>query len=232
LSEKPLGAVPGTSAVSFLSKAAQNSAGRWPMPVPIDHAGEDIGVLSCDPLQNYAWSIPAPRLLQPKAFPMTTPAPDTAASDSASTPKAKAPKKPAARKRRPGSVAKKGPKPAAKGVSKSDEVRRLAAATKAKGENPRPSVIVATLAKRGIDVAAAQVSIVLKKMGFRPLRKTRKQAARGRAAAGTPNPGAQRTSAADSISVEDLIAAKKAVASLGGSERAVEAIQALKRLEG
>ena len=162
---------------------------------------------------------------------MNTPAPHTAATDSATTPNANAPQKPPPANKRPGVVAKKAPKPA-KGVSKSDEVRRLAAATKAKGENPRPSVIVATLAKRGIDVAAAQVSIVLKKMGFRPLRKTRKQAARGRAAAGTPNTGAQRTSAANPISVEDLIAAKKAIASLGGSERAVEAIQALKRLEG
>jgi len=31
---------------------------------------------------------------------------------------------------------------------------------------------------------------------------------------------------------DDLLAAKKAVASLGGAERALEAIQALKRLDG
>ena len=34
------------------------------------------------------------------------------------------------------------------------------------------------------------------------------------------------------VSIDDLLAAKKAVASLGGSDRAVEAIKALRRLEG
>ena len=115
-------------------------------------------------------------------------------------------------------------------ISKSDEVRKLAAATKAKGEKPRPSVIVATLAKQGIHVAAAQVSIVLKKMGFRPLSKRRKKGP----AAGGPKAGTQKASqgAAAAVSVDDLLTAKKAVASLGGSERALEAIQALRRLEG
>ena len=71
-------------------------------------------------------------------------------ADTPTTPAAPATSKPA---KKP--VATKAPKaakkPAAKGVSKSDEVRKLAAATKAKGEKPRPSVIVATLAKQGVE---------------------------------------------------------------------------------
>jgi len=150
-------------------------------------------------------------------------------ADTPTTPAAPATSKPA---KKP--VATKAPKaakkPAAKGVSKSDEVRRLAAATKADGEKPRPSVIVATLAKQGIHVAAAQVSIVLKKMGFRPLSKRRKKGA----AEGGPKAGTKKASqaAAAAVSIDDLLAAKKAVASLGGSERALEAIQAVKRLDG
>ena len=150
-------------------------------------------------------------------------------ADTPTTPAAPATSKPA---KKP--VATKAPKaakkPAAKGVSKSDEVRKLAAATKAKGEKPRPSVIVATLAKQGIHVAAAQVSIVLKKMGFRPLSKRRKKgAAEGGRKAGTKKAS---QAAAAAVSIDDLLAAKKAVASLGGAERALEAIQALKRLDG
>jgi len=39
-------------------------------------------------------------------------------------------------------------------------------------------------------------------------------------------------SAAGAVSIDDLLAAKQAVAVLGGSERAMEAIQALRRLDG
>jgi hypothetical protein len=103
---------------------------------------------------------------------------------------------------------------------------------KAKGTKPRPSVIVAELGGRGIKVAAAQVSFVLKSMGFRPLRKRRKKGGDVAAAAGTPKAATKKTVGTGAVSIEDLLAAKKAVASLGGSERALEAIQALKRLEG
>ena len=157
-------------------------------------------------------------------------------ADTPTTPAAPATPKPAKKPvatKAPAQVANKpatAKKPAAKGVSKSDEVRKLAAATKAKGEKPRPSVIVATLAKQGIHVAAAQVSIVLKKMGFRPLSKRRKKgAAEGGRKAGTKKAS---QAAAAAVSIDDLLAAKKAVASLGGAERALEAIQALKRLDG
>ena len=59
------------------------------------------------------------------------------------------------------------------GTNKSEEIRKLARTMKEKGEKPRPVMIVAALKKQGIAVAPAQVSIVLKKMGFKP-RKRRK----------------------------------------------------------
>jgi hypothetical protein len=153
----------------------------------------------------------------------------------AATPKAPA-KKPGTKKQPPKPAAKKAAKPskkpAAVDINKSDEIRKVAAAMKAKGTKPRPSVIVAELGGRGIKVAAAQVSFVLKSMGFRPLRKRRKKGGEGAAAAGTPKDATKKAAAAGAVSIDDLLAAKKAVVSLGGSDRAVEAIKALRRLEG
>ena len=102
---------------------------------------------------------------------------------------------------------------------------------KDKGTKPRPSVIVAELGAKGINVAAAQVSIVLKKMGFRPLRKRGKKVAAEEAPKAVAGKVAAKGTAG-AVSIDDLLAAKKAVATLGGSERAVEAIKALRRLEG
>ena len=162
--------------------------------------------------------------------PATPNAETTAAPNAKATkPKAKPSKNPVAQK-----PAKPSKKPAAGDINKSDEIRKLAAAMKAKGTKPRPSVIVAELGAKGIKVAAAQVSIVLKKMGFRPLRKRGKKVAAG-AAAGTPKAAAGKVAAkgtAGAVSIDDLLAAKKAVVALGGSDRAVEAIKALRRLEG
>jgi hypothetical protein len=114
----------------------------------------------------------------------------------------------------------------AKDLNKSEEIRKLAKVMKEKGEKPRPVVIVATLKKQGIDVSSPQVSMVLKRMGFRP---------RKRRPNGSPSePAATRTSAIvrkSTISVEDLITAKKVVAQLGGTDRALAAIAALKRFE-
>ena len=158
-----------------------------------------------------------------------TPSAETGAAPKAKAtrPKAKPAKTPAAKK-----AAKPSKKPAAVDINKSDEIRKVAAAMKAKGTKPRPSVIVAELGGRGIKVAAAQVSFVLKSMGFRPLRKRRKKGGEGAAAAGTPKAATKKAVGTGSVSIDDLLAAKKAVASLGGSERALEAIKALKRLEG
>jgi hypothetical protein len=138
------------------------------------------------------------------------------------------------------SQTKKAEKPMAKtssrksgGVNKSAEIRKVAAAMKSKGVKPRPSVIVAELKAKGVAVAPAQVSTILKKMGFRPLHKRKK---RGAPAAGgasakvakSPSKAAPKSS---SISVDDLIAAKKMAGSLGGTEKALAALSALKRFE-
>ena len=104
-----------------------------------------------------------------------------------------------------------------KSVNKSDEIRKLAAAMKERGEKPRPVVIVATLKKQGVVVSSPQVSMVLKRMGL-PGR--RRQAAGGVVAA-----------KGGAISVDDLLAAKKLASHFGGTARALAALEALQRFE-
>ena len=70
------------------------------------------------------------------------------------------------------------------------------------------------------------MSFALKSMGLRPLRKRKEGAPKAVVGKVGPKP------AAGAVSIDDLLAAKKAVVALGGSERALEAIQALRRLEG
>jgi hypothetical protein len=117
----------------------------------------------------------------------------------------------------------------AKDVNKSEEIRTLARSMQEKGEKPRPVVIIAALKKQGIVVSSPQVSMVLKRMGFRP-RKRRKNGS----AKETVGVAVVRKSAAGrsgSISIEELLTAKKVVAQLGGTDRALAAIAALKRFE-
>lgn len=157
-----------------------------------------------------------------------------ASSTENETPKALAPKaKPKSAKKASVMKKKGGKKPAKKAAggggasSKSDEIRRVATFMHGRGEKPRPSLIVKELKQNGIDVAPAQVSLLLKKMGFRPLRKRKggKRAAVARAA--TTKPAASSTA----VSLEDLLAAKKASATLGGTSKAIAALQALKKFE-
>ena len=112
-------------------------------------------------------------------------------------------------------------KSAAKDVNKSEEIRKAARAMKERGEKPRPVVIIATLKKQGITVSSPQVSMVLKRMGFRP----RKRRSSEQVAATGQKLGKR------AISIDDLIEAKKVVASFGGLDRALAVIQALRRLE-
>ena len=114
-------------------------------------------------------------------------------------------------------------------VNKSEEIRKLATAMKAKGEKPRPVTIIAVLKKQGVEVSSPQVSMVLKRMGFRP-RKRRKSGSLA-AAVAVANKGSKAGKSKAKISVEDLVAAKKAVSRLGGLDRAVAAIEALRQLE-
>jgi hypothetical protein len=132
---------------------------------------------------------------------------------------------------------KKSPKPAAKEKvagkkaepmsSKADLIRKVAGVLKAKGEVVRPKTIVEILKKEGVDVAPAQVSMTLKAAGYRPLRKRRK-GKKARSDIQAPSRGKKP----DAVTVDDLIAAKKVVQQLGGAERALKAIAALKRFEG
>jgi hypothetical protein len=69
-------------------------------------------------------------------------------------------------------------KKTAKDVNKSAEIRKAATSLKEKGEKPRPVVIIAALKKQGIEVSSPQVSMVLKRMGFRPRKRPRREARR------------------------------------------------------
>jgi hypothetical protein len=124
-------------------------------------------------------------------------------------------------------VEKATEKKPAKEINKSEEIRKIATAMKAKGEKPRPVAIIAILKKQGVVVSSPQVSMVLKRMGFRP-RKRRKTGDLA-AVAAAASKGAKAKS---KISVEDLVAAKKAVGRLGGLDRAIAALEALRQFEG
>lgn len=116
-------------------------------------------------------------------------------------------------------------KPAKSEVNKSAEIRKVAAGMKAKGEKPRPVVIIDVLKKQGIEVSSPQVSMVLKKMGFRP-RKRRKS---GGAAVKSQSSAVRKST---KVTVDELVKAQKVVASMGGIERALAAIQALRGFQG
>ncbi|MBU6308629.1 MAG: hypothetical protein KJS77_02660 [Planctomycetes bacterium] len=119
-------------------------------------------------------------------------------------------------------------KPAAD-INKSAEIRKVATAMKASGEKPRPVTIIATLKKHGVTVSSPQVSMVLKRMGFKP--RKRRKAGSLAAAVAVANKANKTGKSKTKISVEDLVAAKKAVGRLGGLDRAVAAIEALRQFE-
>jgi transposase len=116
-------------------------------------------------------------------------------------------------------------KPAAKELNKSAEIRKVATAMKAKGEKPRPVVIIEMLEKQGVTVSSPQVSMVLKKMGFRPRRRRK----------GPPNEAKARGSATKKtvkVKVEDLVKAKRIATQMGGVDKALAFLNALKDFEG
>jgi len=71
--------------------------------------------------------------------------------------------------------------------------------------------------------------MVLKRMGFKP--RKRRKAGSLVAAVAAANKANKSGKAKTKISVEDLVAAKKAVGRLGGLDRAVAAIEALRQFE-
>jgi hypothetical protein len=108
-------------------------------------------------------------------------------------------------------------------INKSDEIRKVANGMKAKSEKPRPVVIIDILKKQGIVVSSPQVSMVLKRMGFRP-RKRRKS---GDVAA-AKSAAIKTNTKATKVTIQDLVRAQKVAAQMGGIEKALAALQALK----
>jgi len=100
--------------------------------------------------------------------------------------------------------------------SKADAIRKAAATLKAKGEKPRPTVIKAMLAKEGITVAPAQVSMTLKAAGYSPLRK------RGSAA----------KSSDAAVTLDEMLEAKQLGERFGGVERLLKVVEGLKHFQG
>jgi hypothetical protein len=116
-------------------------------------------------------------------------------------------------------------------VNKSEEIRKVARAMKDKGQKPRPVTIIAILEKQGVEVSSPQVSMVLKRMGFRPRKRSKAARAGGaKAAAGMAVKSAARVKGGP-LSVDDLLAAKKLVGHFGDSTRAIAAIEALQKFE-
>lgn len=116
-------------------------------------------------------------------------------------------------------------KAAKKDINKSAEIRKVATAMKEKGQKPRPVTIIEILKKQGITVSSPQVSMVLKGMGFRPRRRrTSSEVAAKRAA-----PAGKKTS---KVKVEDLVKAKKIASQMGGVDKALAVLAALKDFEG
>lgn len=116
-------------------------------------------------------------------------------------------------------------------VNKSEAIRAEGRAILDAGGQPRPSEIVRSLAARGIDVAPAMVSTVLKKMGVQR-RARRTSASAGRQAAQTREASPRREPAvsAESFTVDQLITAKKFVETVGSPKRAMALLDALDRL--
>jgi arginine repressor len=87
------------------------------------------------------------------------------------------------------------------------------------GKKVRPRDVIAMLKEQGITVSSAQVSTTLKAMGMRKVRRGRK-----------PGAVASAASRSDSISINDLVAAKRLVNQLGSVEAVSQALSALARL--
>lgn len=102
-----------------------------------------------------------------------------------------------------------------------EKAEAIRAAAKSIGGKVRPRDVISMLAEQGIEVSSAQVSTTLKKMGMRKTKRGRKP---GRPAASA------RAAVSGSISIDDLIAAKKLVEQLGSVEAASQALSALAKL--
>jgi arginine repressor len=101
--------------------------------------------------------------------------------------------------------------------SKAQRIRDIA---KALGKKVRPRDVIAELAKEGVKVSSAQVSMTLRSAGYKRRR-------RGKKASGTT---AAAPVSGNGLNVEALIAAKALIAKVGSVEVAEEALKVLKKL--
>ncbi|MGH7135423.1 MAG: hypothetical protein ACREHD_06760 [Pirellulales bacterium] len=104
-------------------------------------------------------------------------------------------------------------------TSKAERIRQVAQSMDGR---VRPRDVVATLAAEGVKVSSAQVSTVLRSMGMRRRRRGR------RPAAATSN-GSAKHSTSPTLSLENLLAAKKLANQLG-MQAAKQAVDALAKL--
>jgi arginine repressor len=114
-------------------------------------------------------------------------------------------------------------KKAAAGASNAGEVskaQRIRDVAKTLGKKVRPRDVIAELAKEGVKVSSAQVSMTLRSAGYKRRR-------RGKKGAGTT---AAAPSTANGLNVEALIAAKALIAKVGSVAVAEEALKVLKKL--
>ncbi len=102
-------------------------------------------------------------------------------------------------------------------TSKAQRIRDVA---KTLGRKVRPRDVIAELAKEGITVSSAQVSMTLRSAGYRRKR-------RGRNVAAAKAPAA---SSSNGLNLDALIAAKVLIAKVGSVELAEEALRAMKKL--
>jgi len=120
------------------------------------------------------------------------------------------------------SVASDAPAREPSTLNKSEEIRKLAKELQGRGEKPRPVTIVNLLKARGIAVSSPQVSMVLKKEGGdRRPRKVKTSAAPTRASS---------VSGGESFTIDQLLAAKKFVESIGSPRQAMALLAALDRI--
>jgi arginine repressor len=109
-------------------------------------------------------------------------------------------------------------------AERGNKAEAIRAAAKSLGKKVRPRDVIAMLKEQGIEVSSAQVSTTLKNMGMKKVRRGRK------AGVGAVAALSRTASQSHSITIEDLIAAKKLVNQLGSVEAASKAISALARL--
>ena len=108
---------------------------------------------------------------------------------------------------------------ATNGAGEASKAQRIRDVAKTLGKKVRPRDVIAELAKDGVTVSSAQVSMTLRSAGYRRKRRGKRTAA----AAAHPATG-------NGLNVEALIAAKALISKVGSVETAEEALRVLKKL--